>query len=377
MKVDALQYENGIWSSVENGISSRETADIIFVFGDSDRLKAPDVYETLHADYPAAHIVGASTSGNILGPEVSKAAVVAVAVAFEHSGVEVSVVDFTPGDDVQELSKRLVGALSREGLKHIFILSDGLAINGSDLVAGVNSIAEGVTVTGGLAGDGARFQETWIIGDGAARQYRIAAVGFYGERLTVGSGCFAGWSEFGTDRVITRSEANVLYEIDGEPALDLYRRYLGEYADALPNSGLRFPLSIKQQEDDPEVIRTLLAIDESEKSITFAGNVPEGYIARLMKPDIDMLIGGAGEAAKRITAVNDHPAFGLVVSCVGRKIVMGDVIDEELEAIHEVLGENVQLTGFYSYGEIAPFVKDILRCELHNQTMTLTVIYET
>jgi hypothetical protein len=290
--------------------------------------------------------------------------------------VAVKTVDFNPGDNVEALSEALISGLPKEGLKHIFIISDGLALNGSELVAGINKMAMGVTVTGGLAGDGARFQETWVVGDNPARQHSIVAVGFYGDGISIGTGCFAGWSEFGTDRIITRSEGNVLYEIDGEPALDLYKRYLGEYAEGLPNSGLRFPLSIKENDGDPEVIRTLLGIDEEAKTITFAGNLPEGFKARLMKPDIDVLIDGAAEAAREIEAVNDRPALGLAVSCVGRKIVMDQLIDEELEAVGEVLGENVQLTGFYSYGEIAPFMKDKLHCELHNQTMTLTVIYE-
>ena len=376
MQIDTLNYGSGSWSVESDHIGDKSGADIVFVFGDSDVLKEHAVIDALKRVYPGAKIVGASSSGNILGREVSHSAVVATAVSFERGHVAVEMVDFNPGDNVEMLSETLISGLPKEGLKHIFIISDGLALNGSELVAGINKMAMGVTVTGGLAGDGARFQETWVVGDGPARQHRIVAVGFYGEGITIGTGCFAGWSEFGTDRIITRSEGNVLYEIDGEPALDLYKRYLGDYADGLPNSGLRFPLSIKENDGDPEVIRTLLGIDEAAKTITFAGNLPEGFKARLMKPDIDVLIDGAAEAAREIEALNDRPALGLAVSCVGRKIVMDQLIDEELEAVGDVLGDHVQLTGFYSYGEIAPFTKDKLHCELHNQTMTLTVIYE-
>jgi len=209
-----------------------------------------------------------------------------------------------------------------------------------------------------------------------AKQRVIVALGFYGEALKIGSGCYGGWSEFGTQRLITKSKANVLYELDGQPALDLYKNYLGEYAVDLPNSGLRFPLSIKEKEGDPEVIRTLLGIDEESKSIIFAGNIPEGFTARLMKPNIDLLIDGAGEAAHLANMNNGKTALGLVVSCVGRKIVMNQLVDEELESVGEELGKDVVLTGFYSYGEIAPFENDIQNCQLHNQTMTLTVLYE-
>ena len=284
-------------------------------------------------------------------------------------------VSFNDGDDIQKSSQELADKFDEEGLKHLFILSDGLNLNGSEMVKGFNKATQ-ITKTGGLAGDGANFEETYVMANDVAKERVIVALGFYGEKLHIGSGCYGGWSEFGTLRSITKSKANVLYELDGEPALDLYKRYLGEYAADLPNSGLRFPLSIKEKEDDPEVIRTLLGIDEASKSITFAGDVPEGFSARLMKPNIDLLIEGAGQAAHIANMKNAKPALGLVVSCVGRKIVMSELVDEELESVGEELGSDVQLTGFYSYGEIAPFEDDIQNCELHNQTMTITVIYE-
>jgi len=290
--------------------------------------------------------------------------------------VQVEYIDFNDGDNIKELSNKLVNKFNKNELKHLFILSDGLNINGSCLVSGINETLENSQVTGALAGDGARFQETYILCDSKAKQSRIAAVGFYGDKLNISTGCYAGWSEFGTYRIVTKSENNVVYEIDNEPALDLYKRYLAEHASELPNSGLRFPLSIKDEEDDPEIIRTLLSVDEITKSITFAGDVPQGYYARLMKPDMDKLIDGAAEAAKEINQQNEKQALGLVVSCVGRKIVLDELIDEELIELSDTLGSNVNLVGLYSYGEIAPFHSDKLKCELHNQTMTLTVIYE-
>lgn len=369
--------DSGNWDCVSKGLNDGEKADIVFVFGDTDIIKLKATYEKIKEKFPNTHIVGSSSSGNILGKEISKNSLVATAVKFESSRVEVQSVDYVAGANLEELSSELMHKLSREGLKHVFILSDGLNVNGSELVKGINAALDGVEVTGGLAGDGARFQETFVLCDDEPKESRIAAVGFYGENLVITSGCFGGWSEFGTHRIITKSKGNILYEIDNEPALDLYKRFLGEYAADLPNSGLRFPLSIKKNENDPEVIRTLLAVDEAQKTITFAGDVPEGYSARLMKPDTDKLIDGAGQAASEITIANDKPALGLVVSCVGRKIVLGQLIDEELEEVGDTLGNNINLVGFYSYGEIAPFEVNKLKCELHNQTMTLTAIYES
>jgi hypothetical protein len=374
--VDNLVYNSGQWEWMNNRIDDKKSADIVFIYGDRDKVAQEDVFALLRTIYPDADIVGTSTSGNVLGNEVSHHAVVATAVAFDRANTVVASVDFHTGDDISQLSEALIAQLPTQNLKHIYVVADGLNLNGSELVRGINHITQGVSVSGGLAGDGDRFEKSMVICNEQAKEFRIVAVGFYGESLKVGTGCFAGWSEFGTDREVTRSVGNVLYELDGEPALDLYKRYLGEYADGLPNSGLRFPLSIRQNDGDPEVIRTLLAIDHQQKSITFAGDVPVGYTARLMKPDIDLLIDGAASAAKEIKEFNDKQGLGLVVSCVGRKIVMDQMIDEELEAVGEILGESVQLVGFYSYGEIAPFEEDKLYCELHNQTMTLTAIYE-
>jgi len=374
MQIETAVLKNDEWS-VDSTIEDLQSVNLVTVFGDTEQFVEEKYYQYLRDRYPNAEIAGCSSAGNILGEEISASPLVATAVSFDSSKVVLESIEFSLGEDIQDISQQLAAKFDKEGLKHLFILSDGLNLNGSELVRGFN-IATDITKTGGLAGDGANFEKTYVIANDVAKQKVIVALGFYGDALSIGSGCYGGWSEFGTQRAITRSEANVLYELDGEPALDLYKKYLGEYADDLPNSGLRFPLSIKEKEDDPEVIRTLLGIDEKSKSITFAGDVPEGFSARLMKPNIDVLIEGAGEAASIANMNNEKPALGLVVSCVGRKIVMSQLVDEELESVGEELGSDVVLTGFYSYGEIAPFQNDIQNCQLHNQTMTLTVIYE-
>lgn len=378
MKLLNLVYDKN-WIEKDGELQKDEysLANIVFVFGDTDCIKDEERFTELSELFPNAKIVGCSSSGNIFNCQVTKFQLVATAVAFESASVEISTINFNDNDDIEKLSEDLINNLPKENLKHIFLLSDGLLINGSQLTRGINKVNKSIPVTGGMAGDGARFSETYVIANNIPAQRTIVAIGFYGDSLSIQSGCFAGWSEFGTQRTITKSIGNVLYEIDGQPALDLYKKYLGEYAADLPNSGLRFPLNIKEDDNSPEVIRALLGINEEDKSITFAGDVPVGFKARLMKPDIEELIQGAGKAAEVINKVNDKTALGLIVSCVGRKIVMKQLIDDELEIIQDILGDNVNLTGFYSYGEMAPFQDDLLTCKLHNQTMTLTTIYES
>ncbi len=376
MHIESLNYLNKTWTHTTE---STGKADIVFTFGDRETFKSPDAFLKLKALYPNAHIVGCSSSGNILGDKLSDSSMVASAVSFDSASIKVSIQDFEAEDDQALISQQLIDKLPKENLKHVFILSDGLNMNGSSLAKGANkALNYGIPITGGLAGDGSDFEETWVIADDVAKQNQIVAVGFYGDNVTIKSGCYAGWEEFGVMRNITKSTNNVVYEIDGMPALELYKKYLGDFVKDLPGSGLRFPFSIRAKEEDAPIVRTLLAIDEETQSLTFAGDVPEGSFARLMKTDIDGLIDGAETAAKQAESKesNRQTALGLVVSCVGRKLVLKQLTDEELEAISGVLGSHVDLIGFYSYGELAPFSDELMSCQLHNQTLTLTVIYE-
>jgi len=376
MTIERLKYINGQWE-IEKDILKGKSADIVFIFGDRDTIKKSDTYTKLKILYPQSDIVGCSTGGNILGDSVNLTKVVATAVYFDKGKIEISVEDFTDIDNQYKTSYRLIDKLPKDNLKHIFILSDGLNINGSFLVRGANEVINSqVPITGGLASDGKSFKETWVIANDIARQKRIVAVGFYGDSLNISSGYCAGWQEFGIYRRITKSVNNIVYEIDGQPALDLYKKYLGEYTQNLNANGLRFPFSVKKENEVSTVIRSVLAIDEKNKALIFAGDVPQGALARLMKSNIDSLIDSSEMASRKIKQANKKTALGLVVSCVGRRVILNQLVDEEVEIIGDILGDMVELIGFYSYGELVPYSDEVLSCQLQNQTMTLTVIYE-
>ncbi len=373
MKIENLIYSDSKWS-----IESVNTdVNIVFVFGDREAIKEESSYIELKKLYPNADIVGCSSSGNIQGDRLSSASIVASAVTFSSGYVKISTMQIDSNEDQVRDSAKLVKELESDDLKHIFVLSDGLNMNGSLLAEGVNSAYKNsISITGGLAGDGLEFEETYIVANAPARNNIVVAIGFYGKSLHVSSGCYSGWEEFGIFRTITKSTTNIVYEIDNQPALGLYKKYLGEYAKDLPNSGLLFPFNVKDSKESTPVIRSVLAVDEDKNSLIFAGDVKEGSLARLMKSDIDSLIDASEIAAKDISQENSKSALCLVVSCVGRRAVLNQLSDEELESISMILGDNVELTGFYSYGELAPHSNEILNCQLHNQTMTLTAIYE-
>jgi hypothetical protein len=349
------------------------TAELVLVFADDAFFQTEQCYKELRKTCPNAHIIGCSSSGSVAGVEISDDDVVASIVKLERSSVRIATANIDTGKNAKELGMQLMSELKAPDLRHVFVLSDGLQVNGSELAQGLNQA--GIPVTGGLAGDGTRFGKTWVMADAPAQNGQIVALGFYGA-VSVKSGCFAGWEEFGAERIVTKSVANVVYEIDGQPALALYKKYLADQAADLPASGLRFPLSIQANKTEQPVIRTLLAVDEAANSLTFAGDVPQGYLCKLMRTNLDALIDNAGLAAQAASSATAGEAgLCLVVSCVGRRLVMGQLTEEELDAVQDKLGENTLIAGFYSYGELAPF-SDIMKCQLHNQTMTLTTIYE-
>ena len=355
-----------------------ETAQLVLVFGSTSLIKEHQYFDELKKAYPKAHFFGCSTAGEIYHTEVYDDSLTVTAIHFESTRLENTHISINDANDSFDAGERLGQILDKKELVHVLVLCEGININGSELVQGLTKqLPKGVTITGGLAGDGDRFKETYILCDDKPQKNGVSALCLYGNRLKVGYASLGGWDPFGPERLITRSKGNVLYEMDGRSALELYKEYLGEHAEGLPATGLLFPLSIRTEGSKTQVVRTILATDENEQSLTFAGDVPEGSFAQLMKANFDRLIDGASGAAQTsFEAIgSSSPDLALLISCVGRKMVLKQRVEEEVEAVRDILGDSTVMTGFYSYGEISPFIPNA-KCELHNQTMTITTLSE-
>jgi hypothetical protein len=357
--------------------------DLVLAFGSVNHFVHPNFFALLKNAFPDALLAGCSTAGEISDQGVTENSVVLTAVRFRHPALRLAAAGINGMDDSlaagEGLARQLAGDEGGEPLRHILVFGQGVNINGSALIQGLAATAgAGVIISGGLAGDGGAFQQTWVLTGQGISDHQVAAVGFYGDGVRVGYGSFGGWQPFGPARKVTRAEGNILYELDGEPALDIYKRYLGEYADGLPASGLLFPLSMLG-EDHREVglIRTILGVDEAKKSLILAGDVLKHGYMQLMHASTDALVDGAIAAAEtaRGRLSGALPGLTLLVSCVGRKLVMGARVDEEVEAVVEAFGNAGSVAGFYSYGEISPFLATT-ECRLHNQTMTITSLSE-
>lgn len=350
---------------------------VVIVFGASDATSIAAPLAQLRTTYAGSHIVGCSTSGEIFGTSIFDGSLAVAVLRFERTQVRHAQSVVRTASDSFGAGAELANTLSAPDLRGVLVLSDGLNVNGSDLVRGLNSVLpSSVVVTGGLAGDSDRFKSTWVLDHGHPLANRVCAVGLYGDAVRVGHGSKGGWDIFGPERSITRSKGNVLLELDGRPALQLYKEYLGERAKGLPATGLLFPLALRSDPAGPKtLVRTILGIDEAEQSMTFAGEMPQGGLAQLMRANFDRLIDGAALAAGMANSgVDDGATLAIAISCVGRRLVLGQRSEEEVEATLSALPRNTLQIGFYSYGEISPH--GFGPCELHNQTMTLTTIRE-
>ncbi len=375
MKVNqAKRLKGGTWEFMQDQPLKEP---LVLIFGDRFLLESKDLYQEIKELYPDGHLVFGSTSGEIMETSVYEESITLTAIEFERTRFEIVSENIKDFVDIEKMGSTISSQFQMKELNHLFIVSDGSFVNGSGLIEGLES-AEGfkASITGGLCGDGARFEKTLTSYNESPKQGEVVAIAFYGEELEVSYANFGGWTPFGPERTITKSDGNVLYEIDGKPALDLYKKYLGEKADELPKAALLYPLTVQQTIDSEPLVRTILNIDEAENSMILAGDVPLNSKVQLMMSTMDDIAEGASNAAElAMRNRKKKPELAILVSCVGRKLVLDQRTEDEIEEVADVIGDQAKITGFYSYGEMAPFAGKN-ECQLHNQTMTLTLLSE-
>lgn len=381
MKIQQKIWERKTgWVDVKTEFDS-VSPQLVFVFGLRELVEDKKIFLEVKNFYPLANIICCSTAGEISELRVRENSLAVTALEFEKTELKFIEQNIKNSGESFEVGKVLAEGLIKSDLVHVMVFSDGLNVNGTELVKGVNSaLPEGVSVTGGLVADGPDFKTTALGLNHEGLSNKVVIIGFYGKFLKVGYGSLGGWDAFGVERVVTKSKGNILYELDSKPALKLYKEYLGEKAAGLPSTGLLFPLKLKVEDSDQnsEVVRTILAVNEAEQSMTFAGDIPEGSRATLMKANFERLIDGASQAGNLTMQSLDNlqPEFALLISCVGRKLVLKERAEEEVEAVSSIFKDKAKISGFYSYGELCPTAASNKQCLLHNQTMTITAFKE-
>ena len=358
------------------------SANLVLVFGSVKRFNEGKLQSFLKSRYPTAQLVGCTTSGEISPSGVYDDSIQITAIQWEKTIQRVAQTKMSGMQNSFEAAAGLAKQLKADTLRTILVISDDLNVNGSELLKGFQSVLGDIPIVGGLAGDGGAFVKTLQLFNDTVSDNQVIAVGLYGNALITSSGALGGWKPYGPPRKVTKSVKNVVLELDGKPALPLYRMYIGEeFSRGLPGTGLKFPLAvIEEGKREVEKIRTLLAIDSKANSLTFAGNVEEGETVRLCQTNHDRLVEGAGNAANLVmdglsASKTNQAGLAVLVSCVGRKGVMAEQVVDEVKLVQQILGPQTAVTGFYSYGEISPSF-NFKKCELHNQTMTITTLSE-
>jgi hypothetical protein len=378
MKSSILQLISHEWRKHSDyACCDAADAQLVLCFASKNILSQEGIYEKVREKFPNAQVALCSTAGEIFHDHVQDDSVVAAVLKFEKTTIELAEVNISDFDNSFDAATALVKKLPRQDLTYILVLSDGAMVNGSELVKGLNYAVENrILITGGLAGDGTSFNDTLVGLNGPPAQGKIVAIGFYGNHIVVTHGSEGGWQSFGLEKIVTSSSGNKLFEVDNRNALDIYKKYLGAEAENLPSSALLFPLSVTVPGTSHPVVRTILSIGQEDNSMTFAGDIPKGSKIRFMKANFDLITAAAAVAAQNAMLKQaEKPGFSLLVSCVGRKLILGRRTEEEVEVVLESLGDKTPVAGFYSYGEISPF-NEGGNCQLHNQTMTITSFYE-
>lgn len=375
MNSKLFKYNGNGWISQDQKQLDTEEFQLVLCFGGKDRFPLVDVFGQLKSLFINADIALCSTAGEIFQETVLDNSLIAVALKFATTAIKTSSVNINEYEDSYNAAIGLIDKLPKQDLTYIMIFSDGSLVNGSELTKGLSKAAGNILVTGGLAGDDANFKSTLVGLNQNPSEGNIIAIGFYGDKLVITHGSQGGWDMFGLERTVTKSEGNVLYEINGETALDLYKKYLGPDVENLPASALLFPLALTIPGLSEPIVRTILSIDEEKKTMTFAGDIPKGSQVRLMKANFDNLVEASSNAAENSLLKNKEPDFAMLISCVGRKLILAPRTEEEVEAVSEAFFNHTTIAGFYSYGEISPFTNGGA-CQLHNQTMTITSFYE-
>lgn len=351
---------------------------LVFIFGNRYLLEDKSIYNDVRDIFPNGQLVFGSTSGDITANLVDDDCITITAIEFEKSTYAIHTCNLLEtGFDSFKTGQGLINRFPKEGLKLVFVVSEGSFINGSQLTKGMNSATEhNVLITGGLCGDAARFEKTIASYNENPKTGEIVAIGFYGETFEASFSIHGGWTPFGPERIVTKAKSNILYELDHQPALDLYKKYLGEKSNELPGAALLYPLNVKSSDETQSFVRTILNINEDDNAMILAGDIPEDSKVQLMMTNVDNIAHASELAARQaLEHRNDKPQLALLVSCIGRKLVLDQRVEEEIEEVVDVIGNEATICGFYSYGEIAPFNGE-QTCQLHNQTMTITLISE-
>lgn len=359
------------------------TPNLLFVFGSVrfDQEALLDGVVSIVGDTP---LVGCSTAGEILTHGPSRRSVAVMAVASDKlqtsTGIGLSLSQ-NPRQAGQDAARQAVSAklTSPHGL---IMFPDGLTGNAADVIRGVQDVLGlSFPIAGGSAADDFAYKQTYQYYQGRAYSDAVVGVLLAGS-IAVGIGARHGWQPLGKPRRVTRAMANIVQELEGHSAVNLYETYFGQAAQSfksgsLPALSVLYPLGLPIPGEEEYLLRNVLKVDPTG-SLIYAGEIPEGSEVRLMMGSKERALEAAKKAAElALMSISPRmPSFALVFSSCSRSRLFGQRAAEEVHAIRQVLGPNVPLAGFYDYGEQAPLSATGFRglSYFHNETLVVCAV---
>ncbi|MGA2937236.1 MAG: FIST N-terminal domain-containing protein [Syntrophobacteraceae bacterium] len=320
-------------------------------------------------------VFGASSAGEICNDEFLEESIVAMLLDVSRDTYRLKVFEG------REKTSSQIGQNIGEWAKTVYenpalmVMSGGILADGDGILNGIiNEMGRQAPLFGGMAGDDLKAHETFVF-DGS-RITSNGAVALIFDRNVIGlqGVAFSGWKGIGTSKTVTKARGNIVYEINGEPTLDIYRKYLDFGHDPSVEITVvlasQYPLLLNR-DDGSSVLRAVVHIND-DKSLVYAGSVPEGAKVRFgMAPGpeiIDHVIEQISEFSRQAPRSEAIVLF----SCVARHLALGPMVEDEIAAVRKLW--DVPLVGFFTYGEIGPVLQG--RCDYHNNTLVPVLIYQ-
>lgn len=332
------------------------------------------VYESVGTQ----NVVGCTSAGEISCEGYGYNSAVLGGFVSDQVDVHVAFVDEIARDS--ERAGEILAASLPGGVHFVQLFSDALKGNGCALLRGMTRVLGDATVIGGgAAADNMRFCHTLQFFGPSIHTGAAVAMGFSG-RFRLGMGVRSGWSPIGIAKRVTRAAGNVVYELNHQPALEVYRRFLGKHVDKLPAVGAEYALGLVDNYgtmglDDYCLMRASLAVNHQDGSILYGGEVPQGAMVRFTCCDSNSLLEAAGGAGRAAVAElsGSTPVMAFFYSCLARKVMLGRRTPEETEMVRQILGRSIPILGFYTFGEYGRIAIG-KPSVLHNETAAVTIL---
>ena len=349
------------------------TAGILYAGIDVDHQL---VLDKIYEKWPDLQLIGCTADGEFSSEcDYVEDSLVLTLFVSKNINIVSGFFDNTSTDPSKEYSQVLSEAVSRLGQKPklCILFSDVLKTNGETVMEQITMLTEGkLPIVGGISADSWRFDECKQFFNNISSATISPFLLLAGE-FDFSVGMDSGWEPIGEIGTVTKSEGNVLYEINHKPALEFYRDILGE--NTKPT--LELPIALYDEFGSFRFMRTTFEnYDRNTGAVTYLGNVPMNYKVRITMVNRESILAGAKSSidqAIRTFPPNELPVIALCFTCSARRVLLGTRTIEESQIVREKIGDRIKFSGFYTYGEFCPISTKLFN-EFHNETFVVVLL---